>query len=93
MTYQTTAVDAFSARIPGSGLVPATTPFMTAGRAFSQVSAWFSRVNTRLMENSSGAARVNTVRALQAKSDAELARMGISRDEIVHHVFRDIYFL
>lgn len=27
---------------------------------------------------------------LQAKSDAQLAEMGLSRDRIVHHVFRDL---
>lgn len=29
------------------------------------------------------------IEALQAKSDAELARMGLTRDRIVHHVFSD----
>ncbi|MDQ7260465.1 hypothetical protein NM680_01485 [Paracoccus sp. PS-1] len=29
------------------------------------------------------------IEALEAKSDAELARMGITRDRIVHYVFSD----
>ncbi|WP_242494166.1 hypothetical protein [Salipiger sp. IMCC34102] len=33
------------------------------------------------------------IEALQDKSDAELARMGLSRDRIVHHVFRDILYI
>lgn len=33
--------------------------------------------------------RIVEIRHLQAKSDAELARMGIRRDRIVHYVFRD----
>ncbi len=34
--------------------------------------------------------RTHIVRLLQARSDAELARMGIERDRIVHHVYRDL---
>jgi hypothetical protein len=34
--------------------------------------------------------RTDVVRHLQSKSDAELARMGIERDRIVHHVYRDL---
>ncbi|MFT4014990.1 MAG: hypothetical protein QM682_16695 [Paracoccus sp. (in: a-proteobacteria)] len=30
------------------------------------------------------------IAALEAKSDAELAKMGITRDRIVHYVFRDL---
>ena len=30
------------------------------------------------------------IAALEAKSDEELAKMGLSRDRIVHHVFRDM---
>lgn len=37
--------------------------------------------------------RVQLVERLNAKSDAELAKMGLRRDEIVHHVFRDLYYL
>ena len=34
--------------------------------------------------------RQDKIAALQAKSDEELAQMGISRDRIVQHVFRDM---
>lgn len=37
--------------------------------------------------------RLDRVRALSAKSDAELAKLGIKRDEIVSHVFRDLFYL
>ena len=30
---------------------------------------------------------------LQSKTDEELAAMGIKRDDIVHHVFRDTYYV
>ncbi len=36
--------------------------------------------------------RREAIVALQAKSDAELARMGIKRDEIAQHVFRDLFY-
>ena len=37
--------------------------------------------------------RAEQVKALDAKSDAELAAMGLTRDKIVHHVFRDVYYV
>lgn len=38
-------------------------------------------------------ARVVTMERLNAKSDAELAKMGLRREDIARHVFRDIYHL
>ena len=37
--------------------------------------------------------RYHTVERLNAMSDEELARMGISRDRIVYYVFRDKLFV
>lgn len=37
--------------------------------------------------------RFRQIERLQAKTDGELANLGLSRDRIVHHVFRDIYYL
>ncbi len=37
--------------------------------------------------------RAGQIQRLQAKSDAELARMGLNRDQIVRHVFRDRFFI
>lgn len=37
--------------------------------------------------------RSEEIRRLDAMSDAELAAMGISRDRIAHHVFRDLFYL
>ncbi|CUH88896.1 hypothetical protein PH5382_02840 [Phaeobacter sp. CECT 5382] len=37
--------------------------------------------------------RDQTLRGLMAQSDAELARRGLKRDELVHHVFSDSYYL
>lgn len=37
-------------------------------------------------------ARTNEINALQDMSDAELARRGIQRDQIIRHVYRDRFF-
>ncbi len=37
--------------------------------------------------------RIHEVERLQAMSDEALAAKGIRRDEIVRHVFRDLYWL
>lgn len=37
--------------------------------------------------------RVDLVHTLQSKTDAELAALKIDREQIVHHVFKDMYYL
>ncbi len=37
--------------------------------------------------------RVDQVRKLEAKSDAELAAMGLKRDDITRYVFRDMFYI
>lgn len=37
--------------------------------------------------------RVKQIERLQSMSDAELSRRGIKREEIVHYVFRDVYYV
>ena len=36
--------------------------------------------------------RREQIEALEAKTDAELAELGIRRDLIAHHVFNDLYY-
>ena len=50
-------------------------------------------VSAALAVNSSADARFREVQRLQAMSDAQLCSLGIPRDRIVHHVFRDIYLV
>lgn len=38
------------------------------------------------------ASRRDQIDTLNAKSDAELAGMGLRRDQIIHHVYRDLYY-
>lgn len=44
---------------------------------------------TFLLDLSETPARMREIERLSAKSDAQLAQLGLRRDEIVHHVFRD----
>ena len=37
-------------------------------------------------------ARRNRIEELEAKSDEELARMGLRRDDIPYHVFKDLFY-
>lgn len=36
--------------------------------------------------------RRNRIEALEAKSDEELARMGLRREDIAYHVFKDLFY-
>lgn len=61
--------------------------------AFAAVGAFFASIGNAMIAASSNSARLHKVEMLNAKSDAELAKMGIKRDDIVHHVFRDLYYI
>lgn len=37
--------------------------------------------------------RIGEIRALEAKSDAELKAMGIKREQIAQYVFRDVFYV
>lgn len=37
-------------------------------------------------------ARRKRIAALEAKSDEELARMGLRREDIAYHVFKDLFY-
>ncbi|WP_299410438.1 hypothetical protein [uncultured Roseobacter sp.] len=60
---------------------------------FGALRSFFASIGTALMVSSSYNARAQMVQALQAKSDEELAALNIKREEIVHHVFRDLYYV
>lgn len=77
MTYQTTMT---------------TSGFGTSVHAVrARVGAFFSIIGQAMIANSTGQRRLDQVAALQAKSDAELAAMNIKRDDIVQHVFKDLF--
>ncbi len=62
-------------------------------RALDGVGSFFRAIGPALMANASANARLNRVHALQAKSDAELAALNIKREDIVHEVFKDLYYI
>ena len=87
MAYQDFASSGTDASAVLNNEITATRNFF--GRLGKKV-GWL--VNTLAMA-STGQRRVEKVQVLQAKSDAELAKMGIKREDIVHFVFRDLYYL
>ncbi len=91
MIYQN-ASEQFAARIPARGQVNSTAPFLTARRALGQLGQMLVSLGDGFIKATEGSARIDRIAALRAKSDAELSAMGIKRDDIVHHVFRDLYF-
>ncbi|MCX7559303.1 hypothetical protein OS190_06950 [Sulfitobacter sp. F26204] len=62
-------------------------------RFFARISAWFSNAFQAMQRASSAQRRFERMQSLQAKSDAELAALNIKRDDIVHHVFGDLYYV
>lgn len=63
---------------------PAKTSF--ASRLAGSFTALFARI-------ADAQNRTDVVNRMQSLSDAELARMGLRRGDIVHHVYRDIYYI
>jgi hypothetical protein len=62
-------------------------------RVFSGIGAFLTSFGRTLEISRHTESRLREIERLQAKSDGELANLGLSRDRIVHHVFRDIYYL
>jgi hypothetical protein len=46
-----------------------------------------------MIATSAKSARLRKIKTLNAKSDTELAKLGIKREDIVHHEFRDLYYI
>ena len=67
-----------------------TAPFHGLRHQLSNALAATGRFIVAISENQSRARRVE---ALSKKSDAELARMGLKREDIVRHVFRDVMYI
>ncbi|WP_300056306.1 hypothetical protein [uncultured Roseobacter sp.] len=64
-----------------------------AHQVFGAVRGFLSSIMKAMIVSSSYTGRVQRVQALQAKSDEELAAMNIKRDDIVHIVFHDLYYV
>jgi uncharacterized protein YjiS (DUF1127 family) len=54
--------------------------------------AVFARLMQGLENHMRVASRRDLVERLEAKSDAELAELGIRREDITKHIFRDLFY-
>lgn len=65
-------------------------------RAPTRFRVWLANLGatlfTKFEAHAYKASRRDQVDALEIKSDAELAFMGLRRDQIIHHVYRDLYY-
>ncbi len=59
----------------------------------AKVSKFFAAVSAGMVAYMERRARFEQINALQAKSDEELAQMGVKREEIASHVFRDLFYV
>ena len=91
MTYQNTS-EQFPAGATDPGTNIAALPLSIARGVLRFVGSFFGGIWTSMMKAAEASSRVHQVEALQAKSDEELARMGIKRDMIAQHVFRDLFY-
>lgn len=68
----------------------------TTNIASSPLRAAWQRFVSALERSIERNARVQSrrarIEALEAKSDEELARLGLKRDEIAYYVFRDLFY-
>ncbi len=83
MTYQTS---------PENFSAPAASSTGIADKVFSTIASFFRNIGNSLIAASEASSRIHQIQALEAKSDEELAEMGLRRDQIVHHVFKDLYY-
>ena len=56
------------------------------------LSGFYDSLARAAAANATAQDRIEKVARLQAKSDAELAQLGLKREDIVHHVFRDLFW-
>ncbi len=62
----------------------------SAGHGIATVFGGFWNFMVRIAETNG---RAKTVERLSMMSDAELAKRGIKREDIVRHVFKDMFYL
>ena len=69
------------------------TTFTNIAAAFGNaIAGFFGSLSRAMIVNSTAQQRLQQVERLQAKTDAELAAIDIKREDIVHHVFRDLFW-
>jgi uncharacterized protein YjiS (DUF1127 family) len=63
-----------------------------AAKVGKGISGFFESLLRSSVMASTAQARLSQAEALNAKTDAELAELGLKREDIVHHVFRDMFW-
>lgn len=58
-----------------------------------RIAAFFASIAKGMETYAHHLSRMDQVEALNAKTDAELAALGVSRDEIPRYVFRDLFYV
>ena len=59
---------------------------------FDKIVAFFESVGFGIQRAAMARARFHTVQVLRGMSDAQLAELNIKREDIVKHVFNDLYY-
>ena len=62
-------------------------------RISAEIDLFLSRVGQGFNAYLERRGRIEQVMTLERKSDAELAEMGLTRDRLVEHAFRDLFAL
>ena len=58
-----------------------------------RTASFFAAISKGLSTYTYYMSRAEQVKALSAKSDEELDQMGLTRDQIPHYVFRDLFYV
>ena len=62
-------------------------------RLMARIDAFFATLGQGMNAYMHRKSRMDEIEALHAKSDAELAEIGITRDDIPRYVFRDTFYI
>lgn len=65
----------------------------TRARMMARVDAFFATLGQGMNAYMHRKSRMDEIMALNAKTDAELAALNITRDDIPRYVFRDTFYL
>lgn len=59
----------------------------------AKLAGMFHSISVAMVAYMERRARTEQITALQGKSDAELAKLGITREQIPSYVFRDLFYV
>ncbi len=65
----------------------------TRARLMARIDAFFASMGQGINAYMHRKSRMDQIEALNALTDAELAKIGITRDDIPRYVFRDMFYI